>query len=185
MVGAGQVGAWLDLLVTTHGDVVRWIIATKEYTFFHAWYLTTFAFRCCVPGQKIVVVRENPAKKEGNSGESLDRRNLIDVTLQHLVILVSKLGAKVAWLWFFSRGCWLSWWICLFVRHSGQKDKNTDNVCNKKISGWSYRGAGGDVWPAGKIFLQLQCHSWWFCRAYAVSRELQVLIFNPCNKLFL
>jgi len=73
VVGAGQVGAWLDLMITTHGDVVR----------------------CCVPGQKIVVVRENRAKKEGISGESLDRRNLIDVTLQHLVILVRKLGAKV------------------------------------------------------------------------------------------
>ena len=43
-----------------------------------------------------MVVRENPGKKEGKSGESLfDRRSLIDVTLQHLVILVRKLGAKV------------------------------------------------------------------------------------------
>ena len=58
--------------------------------------LTTFAFRCCVPGQKIVVVRENPAKKEGKSGENLDRRSLIDVNLQHLVILARKLGAKVS-----------------------------------------------------------------------------------------
>jgi len=74
VLGASQVGAWLDLLITTHGDVVR----------------------CCVPGQKIVVVRENPGKKEGKSGESLfDRRSLLDLTLQHLVILVRKLGAKV------------------------------------------------------------------------------------------
>jgi len=81
VVGACHVGPWLDSLITAHGDVVR----------------------CSVPGQKIVLVRENPAKKEGKEdsaagwhpGESLDRRNLLDVTLQHLVSLVRKLGAKV------------------------------------------------------------------------------------------
>ena len=65
--------------------------------------LNLIANRCSVPGQKIVLVRENPAKKEGKEdsaagwhpGESLDRRNLLDVTLQHLIILVRKLGAKV------------------------------------------------------------------------------------------
>jgi len=79
VLGASQVGPWLDSLITTHGDVVR----------------------CCVPGQKIVLVREAPAKREGkensdaNRGESLDRRSLLDVTLNHLVGLVRKLGAKV------------------------------------------------------------------------------------------
>ena len=50
-----------------------------------------------------MLLRENPAKKEGKEDsaaawhrrESLDRRNLLDVTLQHLVSLVRKLGAKV------------------------------------------------------------------------------------------
>ena len=37
-----------------------------------------------------MLVSEDLAKKEG-----LDRRNLLDVTLEHLVILVRKLGVKV------------------------------------------------------------------------------------------
>lgn len=71
VLGANHVGPWLDLMITSHGDVVR----------------------CCVPGQKLVLVSEDLAKKEGKEG--LDRRNLLDVTLEHLVILVRKLGAKV------------------------------------------------------------------------------------------
>ena len=41
----------------------------------------------------MVLVSEDLAKKEGKEG--LDRRNLLDVTLEHLVILVRKLGVKV------------------------------------------------------------------------------------------
>ena len=84
--------------------------------------LTNFAFRCCVPGQKIVVVRENAAKKDGKSGESFDRRSLIDVTLQHLVILVRKLGAKVSMMVIFLKRESIilkNLGICLFVGHSG------------------------------------------------------------------
>ena len=40
-----------------------------------------------------MLVSEDLAKKEGKEG--LDRRNLLDVTLEHLVILVRKLGFKV------------------------------------------------------------------------------------------
>ena len=49
-----------------------------------------------------MLVREASAKREGkensdaNRGESLDRRSLLDVTLNHLVGLVRKLGAKVS-----------------------------------------------------------------------------------------
>ena len=127
LVGARHVGPWLDSLITAHGDVVRWIIVSKtifipiSFTFLYPIIaillskLNLIANRCSVPGQKIVLVRENPAKKEGKEdsaaawhpGESLDRRNLLDVTLQHLVSLVRKLGAKVqAWWSRSSRGCW-------------------------------------------------------------------------------
>ena len=40
-----------------------------------------------------MLVSEDLAKKEGKEG--LDRRNLLDVTLEHLVILVRKLGVEV------------------------------------------------------------------------------------------
>jgi len=79
VLNASNAGFWLDSLITTHGDVVR----------------------CCVPGQKVVLVRETPAKKDGKESSaavhkgSLDRRSLLDVTFQHLVILVRRLGAKV------------------------------------------------------------------------------------------
>jgi len=75
VLGAGPVGPWLDSLVTSHGQVVR----------------------CCVPGQKIVIVREDQAKKENGPGGAirLDHRSLQDVTLDHLVTLVKKLGSKV------------------------------------------------------------------------------------------
>ena len=52
-------------------------------------------------------MREAPAKREGkensdaNCGESLDRRSLLDVTLNHLVGLVRKLGAKVSMVFLF------------------------------------------------------------------------------------
>ena len=88
--------------------------------------LTTFAFRCCVPGQKIVVVRENPAKKEGKSGENLDRRSLIDVTLQHLVILARKLGAKVSMMVIFIKKELITSKKILFVGHSGLIEKNVE-----------------------------------------------------------
>jgi len=75
VLGAGPVGPWLGSLVTSHGQVVR----------------------CCVPGQKIVIVREDQAKKENGAGGGicLDHRKLQDVTLDHLVTLVRKLGRKV------------------------------------------------------------------------------------------
>jgi len=75
VLGAGPVGPWLSSLVTSHGQVVR----------------------CCVPGQKIVIVREDQAKKENGAGGGirLDHRSLQDVTLDHLVSLVKKLGSKV------------------------------------------------------------------------------------------
>ena len=115
--------------------------------------LLTWHVRCCVPGQKIVIVREDQAKKENGPGGAirLDHRSLQDVTLDHLVTLVKKLGSKVNY-------------------HHNIQAYNNQHL----ISGESYRSPTGRVLRACQIFLQLHSHSRRFRRTYGVCRKLQV-----------
>ena len=105
-----------------------------------------------------MIVREDQAKKENGPGGAirLDHRSLQDVTLDHLVTLVRKLGSKVNY-------------------HRGNiQAQNSQHL----ISGESYRSPTGRVLRACQIFLQLHSHSRRFRRTYGVCRKLQVQNIN-------
>ena len=100
-----------------------------------------------------MIVREDQAKKENGAGGGirLDHRSLQDVTFDHLVTLVRKLGSKV--------------------------NLNIQAQNSHLISGESYRSPTGGVLRACQIFLQLHSHSRRFRRTYEVCRKLQVQNF--------